>query len=107
MDRSRYPGGDGSDATHPARAAAGRAHTRIRAVSGQALLFGATGDTVMFRQGALIAIPPNLNTKYWQRSADRLWVYPEMDHACCWVSGWPYFRTPAGGIRAGFRAPLQ
>ncbi|HEU5136368.1 MAG TPA: hypothetical protein VFU13_14560 [Steroidobacteraceae bacterium] len=34
--------------------------------------------------------PPELNSRYWQRVApDRLWVYPQMDHACCWVSGWP------------------
>ena len=34
--------------------------------------------------------PPELNSRYWERiSTDRLWVYPDMDHACCWVSQWP------------------
>jgi dienelactone hydrolase len=34
--------------------------------------------------------PPELNSRYWKRlSADRLWVYPDMDHACCWVAQWP------------------
>jgi dienelactone hydrolase len=34
--------------------------------------------------------PSNLNARYWERiSPDHLWIYPEMDHACCWVSRWP------------------
>ena len=34
--------------------------------------------------------PRDLNSRYWTRvSPERLWVYPEMDHACCWVSQWP------------------
>jgi hypothetical protein len=53
--------------------------------------------------------PPNLNTKYWQRvSADRLWVYPDMDHACCWVSRWPdiFLRLQAAFAQTSGR-PLQ
>jgi dienelactone hydrolase len=34
--------------------------------------------------------PSRLNARYWERvSPDHLWVYPEMDHACCWVPHWP------------------
>jgi dienelactone hydrolase len=35
-------------------------------------------------------VPAKLNSRYWERvSQDRLWLYPRMDHACCWVEEWP------------------
>ena len=34
--------------------------------------------------------PPEINSRYWHRiSPDRLWVYAQMDHICCWVEQWP------------------
>jgi len=52
--------------------------------------------------------PPELNSRYWERvSPDRLWIYPEMDHACCWVSNWPgiFERLQSAAALASGRGP--